>query len=196
MLLIPYSEALSQIKEADVLLFRGKGFISWLIKRYGSGVHSHAAMAHWDDDTLECVEFREFKGGRVVSLKGQVETHPDNIDVFRAASLIKFDDRAHEFTEEVSNNITDIMLQNTGLPYGWKNFWKLGKHYLPFFRLAEQNIKDDDPTEVFVCSTAVVYAYRKAYLDPVPYLADAAVTPADLARSCLFEYKFTIEKDW
>jgi hypothetical protein len=36
MLLIPYSEALSQIKEADVLLFRGKGFISWLIKRYGS----------------------------------------------------------------------------------------------------------------------------------------------------------------
>ncbi len=158
MLLVPYREAMSQIQEADVLLFRGEGLISWLIKRYGSGVHSHAAMAHWDDDDLQCVEFREFKGGRAVSMKSQVATHPNNID--------------------------------------WKNFWKLGKHYLPFCRLAEQNIKDNDPTNVFVCSTAVVYAYRQAYIDPVPYLADSAVTPADLARSCLFEYKFTIQKDW
>ena len=56
--------------------------MSWLIKRYGGGAHSHAAMAHWDDDDLQCVEFREFKGGRAVSMKSQVETHPDNIDEF------------------------------------------------------------------------------------------------------------------
>ena len=34
---IPYNEAKKLIKEGDVLLFRGKGIISWLIKRYGSG---------------------------------------------------------------------------------------------------------------------------------------------------------------
>ena len=169
MIIVPYHEAKQYIKEADVLLFRGEGLISWLIKRYGSGVHSHAGMAHWDGDNLECVEFREFKGARSVSLKSQVEPHPNNIDT---------------------------MLDLTGLPYGWKNFWKLGKHYLPFCRLAEQNVKDDDPTDVFVCSTAVAYAYRKAYVDPVPYLADSAVTPADLARSSLFQYQFTISKDW
>jgi len=196
MVLIPYHEAKNSIQEADVLLFRGKGLISWLIKRYGGGVHSHAAMAHWDDDNLECVEFREFKGGRSVSLKSQVATHPDNIDVFRVANLIEHGDERHELTEDISGDITDVMIKNTGLPYGWKNFWKLGKHYVPFFRLAEQNMKDDDPTDVFVCSTAVAYAFRQAYVDPVPYLADAAVMPADLARSALFKYQFTISKDW
>ena len=50
MTLVPYSQALEQIEEADVLLFRGEGLISWLIKRYGSGVHSHVGMAHWDGD--------------------------------------------------------------------------------------------------------------------------------------------------
>ena len=196
MILVPYHEAKQSIKEADVLLFRGKGLVSWLIKRYGGGMHSHAAMAHWDGEHLECLEFREFKGGRSVSLKSQVATHPDNIDVFRVASLIEYGDERYGLTEEISDRVTDIMIKNTGLPYGWKNFWKLGKHYVPFLRLAKQNIKDDDPMNVFVCSTAVAYAFRKAYVDPVPYLADSAVMPADLARSALFKYQFTISKDW
>jgi hypothetical protein len=196
MILVPYHEAKQSIKEADVLLYRGKGLVSWLIKRYGGGMHSHAAMAHWDGEHLECLEFREFKGGRSVSLKSQVATHPDNIDVFRVANLIEYGDERHELTEDIAGNIVDIMIKNTGLPYGWKNFWKLGKHYVPFLRLAKQNMKDDDPADVFVCSTAVAYAFRKAYIDPVPYLADAAVMPADLARSALFKYQFTISKDW
>ena len=193
---VPYHEAEGQIKESDVLLFRGEGLVSWLIKRYSSGVHSHVGMAHWDDDDLQCVEFREFKGGRAVSLKRVIETHPNNVDVFRAARHIEFEDNDYIFTDDVANEIADAMKDITGLPYGWKNFWKLGKHYLPFCRLAKQNIKDDDPTNVFVCSTAVAYAYRVAYVDPVPSLADSAVTPADLARSSIFQYKFTIEKDW
>ena len=211
MILVPYHEAEQYIKEGDVLLFRGRGLSSWLIKRYGSGVHSHAAMAHWDNDNLECIEFREFKGGRAVSLKSQVETHPDNIDIFRPARQIhsmnfsgwpenmEAYDREEQidiFNEDTAKEVTDVMSQLTGLPYGWKNIWKLAKHYLPFARLAKQNIKDDDPMNVFVCSTAVAYAFRKAYIDPVPYLADSAVMPADLARSALFKYQFTISKDW
>ena len=196
MKIVPYSEALPLIQEGDVLLFRGKGMISWLIKRYGSGVHSHSAIAHWDGVNLECVEFREFRGGRAVSLKTQIETHPNHIDVFRAASSIQYGEELFEFTEETATKDSNTMIELSGLPYGWRNIWKLAKHYLPFCRLAKQNIKDDDPTSVFVCSTAVAYAYRKAYVDPVPYLADSAVTPADLARSSLFQYQFTIQKDW
>lgn len=213
MIYVPYSDAVDKhlIHEADVLLFRGAGVSSWLIKRYGGGVHSHAGMAHWDGNNLECVEFREFKGGRSVSLKSQVESHPDNIDVFRPAQLIQHsklnvvpetENRASGYKKADEhriidpNKITDTMLELTGLPYGWKNFWKLAKHYLPFCRLAPQNIKDDDPMNVFVCSTAVAFAYRKSYIDPVPYLADSAVMPADLARSALFKYQFTISKDW
>ena len=216
MIYVPYTDAVEQklIQEADVLLFRGDGLSSWLIKRYGGGVHSHAGMAHWDGDNLECVEFREFKGGRSVSLKTQVDSHPDNIDIFRPARRLEYNEfkswpenkdgrsikAKHSSTNHRpafdSNKITDTMINLTGLPYGWKNFWKLAKHYLPFCRLAPQNMKDDDPMNVFVCSTAVAFAYRQSYVDPVPYLADSAVMPADLARSALFKYQFTISKDW
>jgi hypothetical protein len=207
MIYVPYSDAVEQklIQEADVLLFRGVSLSSWLIKRYGGGVHSHAGMAHWDGDHLECVEFREFKGGRAVSLKTQVDSHPDNIDIFRPATRLQYNEfisseakysNTNHRTAFEPNKITDTMINLTGLPYGWKNIWKLAKHYLPFYRLAPQNMKDDDPTNVFVCSTAVAFAYRQAYIDPVPYLADSAVMPADLARSALFKYQFTISKDW
>ena len=193
---IPYSEAKKLIKEGDVLLFRGKGIISWLIKRYGSGLHSHAAIAHWDGDHLQCVEFREFKGGRSVSLRTQVNDTPSGSDVFRSAQKVQYEKEGYNLTDAIRSKISSILMLLTGLPYGWKNIWKLGLHYFPFCRLAPQNTKDEDPTKVFVCSTAVAYAYRMAYIDPVPYLADSAVTPADLARSALFQYQFTIEKDW
>ena len=194
--IIPYSEALPLIQEADILLFRGKGIISWLIKRYGSGVHSHVGIAHWDNGNLQCVEFREFKGGRSVSLKTQVDNSPFGIDVFRAAKRVDYEKDSHIFDDSIKSKITTIMLKLTGLPYGWRNIWKLVKHYLPFCRLAPQNIKDNNATKIFVCSTAAAYAYRIAYIDPVPYLADTAVTPSDLARSAILEYQFTLQKDW
>ncbi len=194
--IIPYSEALPLIQEADILLFRGKGIISWLIKRYGSGVHSHVGIAHWDNGNLQCVEFREFKGGRSVSLKTQVDNSPFGIDVFRAAKRVDYENDSYVLDDTTKFKITTIMLKLTGLPYGWKNIWKLFKHYLPFCRLAPQNIKDNNATKIFVCSTAAAFAYRTSYIDPVPYLADSAVTPSDLARSSLFQYQFTIQKDW
>ena len=193
---IPYTEAKKLIQEGDVLLFRGCGVLSWLIKRYGSGVHSHVGIAHWDGDHLQCVEFREFKGGRSVSLRSQVKDKPSGIDVFRAATKLQYENIEYNLTDTVRSKITSILILLTGLPYGWRNIWKLVRHYTPLLRLESQNIKDDDPTKVFVCSTAVAYAYRMAYVDPVPYLADSAVAPADLARSALFQYQFTLEKDW
>ena len=95
MILVPYHEAKPYIEEADVLLFRGKGLSSWLIKRYGSGVHSHAGMAHWDGDNLECEEFREFKGGRAVSLKSQSRL---------SCSLLEFYCLARKQRQETSKN--------------------------------------------------------------------------------------------
>ena len=207
--LVPFSKALSHLKEADVLLFRGTGAVSWAIKRYSGGIHSHAGMIHRDGEHIQCVEFREFKGGRSVSLRTQVESHPDTIDVFRVLDSVRYDSFATselsgevtgkmslEFTEDIAQKVTGTMMDLTGLPYGWKNFFKLAKHYAPFFRLAEQNVKDTAPSEVFVCSTAVAFSYRSAYYDPVPYLSDSSVSPADLARSALFKYQFTLQKDW
>ena len=106
--LVPFSKAISHLKEADILLFRGTGAISWAIKRYSGGIHSHAGMIHRDGEHIQCVEFREFKGGRSVSLKTQVESHPDTIDVFRVVDSLRYDSFA---TSELSGDVTGKMSQ-------------------------------------------------------------------------------------
>jgi len=69
-----------EIQDADLLLFRRRGLISIA----GRGEHSHAAKAAWWDDDLFCLEIREFKGGRAVTLESQVERFSGRIDVLAA----------------------------------------------------------------------------------------------------------------
>lgn len=199
---IKYDQAKELIKEGDILLFRGSGTIGFLIKRYTGGVHSHVALAHKDGDVLECVEFREFMGGRSVSLKSQVDSSPLNIDVFRPVKSISYEEMDAEgntklieknYTEETALAMTEDIIRWTGQPYGWSNIWKMFLRFIPGARLFQQNINDDDVAKAKVCSTAVTVALRRNFMDPVPYLADDRVSPADLARSPILQYLFTID---
>ena len=199
---IKYDQAKELIKEGDILLFRGSGAIGFLIKRYTGGVHSHVALAHKDGDVLECVEFREFMGGRSVSLKSQVDSSPLNIDVFRPVKSISYEEMDAEgntklieknYTEETASAMTEDIIRWTGQPYGWSNIWKMFLRFIPGARLFQQNINDDEVAKAKVCSTAVTVALRRNFMDPVPYLADDRVSPADLARSPILQYLFTID---
>ena len=199
---IKYDQAKELIKEGDILLFRGSGTIGFLIKRYTGGLHSHVALAHKDGDILECVEFREFMGGRSVSLKSQVDSSPLNIDVFRPVKSISYEEMDAEgntklieknYTEETASAMTEDIIRWTGQPYGWSNIWKMFLRFIPGARLFQQNINDDEVAKAKVCSTAVTVALRRNFMDPVPYLADDRVSPADLARSPILQYLFTID---
>jgi|TARA_R100001594_G_scaffold46977_1_gene79976 hypothetical protein len=199
---IKYDQAKELIKEGDILLFRGSGTIGFLIKRYTGGLHSHVALAHKDGDILECVEFREFMGGRSVSLKSQVDNSPLNIDVFRPVKSISYEEMDAEgntklieknYTEETASAMTEDIIRWTGQPYGWSNIWKMFLRFIPGARLFQQNINDDEVAKAKVCSTAVTVALRRNFMDPVPYLADDRVSPADLARSPILQYLFTID---
>ena len=199
---IKYDQAKELIQEGDILLFRGSGAIGFLIKRYTGGVHSHVALAHKDGDILECVEFREFMGGRSVSLKSQVDNSPLNIDVFRPVKSISYEEMDAEgntklieknYTEETASAMTEDIIKWTGQPYGWSNIWKMFLRFIPGTRLFQQNINDDEVAKAKVCSTAVTVALRRNFMDPVPYLADDRVSPADLARSPILQYLFTID---
>lgn len=202
---MPYTEARKHIEEADVLLFRAGGFpsIGWWITRYG-GIHSHVGLAHWDRDRLYCIEQREFKGGRSVALKHQVEINPNKIDVYRPNKCVYIPEvyknngdfsvtwQKKIFGAARANDVTNIALELTGTEYGWKNIWEIVKCHAPFFRLLRKEKEDKDIDRAYVCSTLVTYSYRKAYLDPCPNLSDDRTTPADIAQSALFHYMFTI----
>ena len=89
--------------------------------------------------------------------------------------------------------MTEDIIKWTGQPYGWNNIWKMFLRFMPGARLFKQNTNDDEVAKAKVCSTAVTVALRRNYMDPVPYLADDRVSPADLARSPLIHYLFTID---
>lgn len=202
-----YDEAQSLIREADILLFRGRSISSFFIKKASRGRHSHAAIASWkygrDDNKLfvplflECIEFREWQGGRTVSLETQVQRHSGIIDVFRPSRKIQLFDSEHLDGYWVDLNpleVTNCMRKMTGLPYGWSRIFKLAGVHFFGFRLANTiNVDDEWVANTYpVCSTAVSRSVRKGYSDPVHWLADSHTEPPDLARSSMLNYIFTL----
>lgn len=200
-MLLPYAEAKLLIAEGDVLLFRGAGWTSRWIKWAGKGRYSHAAMASWNGKLLECVEFREWQGGRTVSLDTQISEYPNIIDVYRVSRNCEVfqlgtDNKVvRELYKYNGREATNHLRRMTGLPYGWGRIWKLAKHQIPlsrFFSEPEFNDKAEDETIYPVCSTAVAAAIRKTFVDLMPNLADKEMTPSHLANCRDLHYLFTI----
>ena len=206
---IPFGEARDLLEEGDILLFRSKGIVSFFIRRAAEGEYSHSGVASGHgsngDQIWECVEFREWKGGRTVNLERYVHQMPGMIDVYRAASsfkLVEFDQEANEVRErKVRFNgkvVTNMMRRMTGLPYGWRRIMWLASHKLPIIRIfysIDSVIDDDHKKELVypVCSTAVSHSFTHTGYDLVNNRADIATEPSDLSRSPLANYLFTLE---
>lgn len=208
-LLKSFKEAEPLIEEGDVLLFRGKGWISKLLRISGEGLHTHVGIASWHNGhsshrgILECVEFREWKGGRAVNLKYQVETNNCTIDVYRPIpyfSTVYYDDankRVSSYRKEFDGKlVTNTMRKMTGLPYGWTRIWWIAKHKMIGLRLfVDYNSLVDDQLEDLiypVCSTAVAYSFSKHGFDLVKNRSDQWTEPAHIATSARLNYLFTL----
>ena len=201
-----WNDARKLIEDADVLLFRGSGWYSKWIRFASRGEYTHAGLAAWCSDFLEILEFREWKGGRATSLRREVDNMPGEIDVFRlshSASRLHYDasqdkiltDRI-ELWNPLKKEIVKEMREMLGIDYGWCRIWEMAKQRLPIMRLffaPSYDDKADSPEGIYpVCSTAVVGAIRKHYIDLVPNLSDFEVTPSDIARSSHLNYLFTL----
>lgn len=192
--------------EADVLLFRGTGLGSWFIRRAGEGRYNHVALATWNQNLLECVEFKEWKGGRVVSLRRYVEDYVGEIDVYRpnpAYITHNYDavsNRIEKHTQVLQRRaVTNCMRLMTGLPYGWNRIWWIAKHKLFLLRLLyniDDITKDMPADEVVypVCSTSVAHCFNSNGYDLVKNRSDVATDPNDIARSPMLSYLFTLGK--
>jgi hypothetical protein len=209
--ILPYKEAKVLINEGDILLFRGTGWISKLIYTQTQTYYSHVALASWvngrantEDGRLECVEFREWRGGRSISLKRAVDDHRGRIDVYRPIptfSKISFDQET-KTTNLVKKDfngraVTDILRDLTGLPYGWKRIWWLIKYKLVgirVFLIPIDTFIDDKVHDIVypVCSTTVAYAFNINDYDLIYNRSDSYTEPGDIAKSPRINYLFTI----
>lgn len=182
--IVPLKDAKAEIRDGDLLLFRGTG----LIAVAGRGPYTHAAMAAWWGDDLFCLEVRELKGGRAVMLSREVERVPGRIDVFEANPS----DRWPEFDRA---GAVRFMRRLTGCDYGWCHLIRAALLHLPMLRLFARAETDDLSIgrRPPFCSQAVAMASRiGGRVDPVENLADRLTEPCDLARSPFYRYRFTL----
>ncbi|HEY4233465.1 MAG TPA: hypothetical protein VGM76_08560 [Lacipirellulaceae bacterium] len=181
---IGLTDARPSVSDGDLLLFRRRGLISIA----GRGDHSHAAKAAWWDDDLFCLEVREWRGGRAVTLESQVRRFPGRIDVFQ----VNANERWPEYDR---TRATYFMRRLAGCDYGYAAVLAAAMLHLPAIRLAVRAEVDDsaiDRRPPF-CSQACAMADRLGGgVDPVPHLADRLTEPGDLARSPFYTYQFTL----
>lgn len=211
--IIPHKEAEGYLNEGDVLLFRKpRSLLSNFIRASSDSPYSHAGLVSFsynkqgERSSVECVEFKEWYGGRSVSLANYVQQYDGEIDVFspHPYSIVTYwnCEARRRVTERKlfkGRFITSELRNLTGLPYGWTRIFKLAARSLFTFRFWFRSDEDYDDTVAKelvypVCSTAVAWCYAKHYVDLTPQRADHLITPGDLSRSSLLSYVFTLGK--
>lgn len=178
-----YSTVRDTIADGDILLFRGDPLIAVL----GRSCYSHAAMVVRCKSRLLVAEVREFYGGRLVPLSGQVRRYPGRIDVYKP------DWEAYPYYN--ASQAADWMIDLTSCSYGYLGILRVLASRLPVLRWIFRPSRNDklrSPCSPF-CSWAVSTAARcGGGLDPVAGLADSWTEPGDLARGGRFVYSGTL----
>jgi hypothetical protein len=202
-----------QILDADLLLFRDRGFCAGVIAAFGRSQYTHVGLAaRWYNGARAEFDLMSLElkcaGGRAALLASQVHRYPGQIDVFSCRRLSL--DQRHA--------IARTMRRQCGIDYSYAGILRLLLLRVPLLRMlpvlqavtsdgegdaAEQakllpyKSGDETWTPKF-CSQAVAYSFGLPYgrpqdaVDLVPELADAATEPADLARSALVRYQYTL----
>lgn len=183
-----YPDVRSTIWSGDVLQFHGRGFASQLIGMAGRGGPTHTGMAVWSHDVLLCAEMI-WSGGRAVCLSHLVRQYPGAIHVYRLKLA------AYLGNANARGDACGAMLRFTGLPYGYADLLRVAALHIPilrhFIRPETGGNGIDQPHRAF-CSQALSAAYREVGIDLVPNLPDRLTEPADLERSALLAYQFTL----
>ncbi len=186
--LMNLADVAEEIRDGDLLLFRGRGVVARLIGVAGRSEYTHAGRAVWWGNELFCCEVRELKGGRAVTLESQVRRFPGAIDVFEVNPSTRW----REFDRR---GAVRFMRRLAGCDYGYRGVLTAALRHLPIWRFLVKPDGDDRRLcrEPPFCSQACAMADRMGGgVDPVPHLADRLTEPADLARSPFYRYRFTL----
>jgi hypothetical protein len=177
--LVPYREAVLEIRDGDILLWRATSLVGRAIARRTKSKYSHAAMARFMRGRLWTIEMLQWYGGRADHLESQVRRWPGACDVFRPYPIYNGDCAAWEMDRLV------------GQDYGWADF-----AYITFHRLGldPRHIPNsDEPEQPRVCSAGVAWAARTGGRRIVRGdRTDMEIVPGDLADEDFSRYLLTL----
>lgn len=203
---ISYQKCVEYIQEGDILLFRGDTVISYLLQAANESQYSHVGIAGKDSQgNWECVEMKEFYGGRSVPLLEYLQRWSGRIDVYRPISPARIMQVNYVDQKLITNEslvyydgalVVACMREVNKLSYGWKRIGWMAKRHVPFARLffrVTPDTFDDELIDTWnkVCSTLVSHCIRKCWADLIKNRSDARMEPGDISKSPLIQYLFT-----
>ncbi len=166
-----YLNIREHIKDCDVLLYKGEGLISGIIKLWTGSEYSHAALVGWWGDRLMVLESTK-RGVFPVALSKNVKDYHGRIELWRAKKVITKADRK-------------AMLEFAKLEIGkeYPSVWNLAKTFL-----SKKDKRDKfRPASLVFCSQLVASTYNFKGHDLAKKIADAFTTPEDLYEGDMLE---------
>jgi cell wall-associated NlpC family hydrolase len=171
----------ADIRDGDILMFRGERLLSRLISLGTSSPYSHAALAFREREAPPAAggaaEERVFIvqatgiGVHTMLLSDKLATYPGVVELFRVTERF-----APKFRPDVA--ITEAR-RYVGRPYAFGHLWRFLLDWLTFGLLTRARARARD-RRAFFCSQLVARAYRRAGVDLSPRRGDAATAPADI----------------
>jgi len=179
--ILRYEEIRDQIKNGDVLMYKGRGLISSIIRWATRSPYSHAGIAAWWNERLMVLEAKG-RGVVATSFSRNIKEYRGDVEWF---SCIK------EISEEGHLNMVTFAQEELGKRHGrLKAIW-LGLKTL-FERDMEKRDRLKKESKLF-CSEYVAQIYNSIGLDLKKQRSDRFMKPADIAESPLLERKGTLK---
>ncbi len=180
--MVEYDEIRNELKTGDIVLFGGKSFVSWLIKKITKNKYSHIGMvlkiegfdfvALWESTTLNNtpdIFQKKRKGVQIIQLSNRIENYKGRV----AIRLLG----GYDFTEKDNEIISELRREINDKPYE-KNLWSLAKSAIDLSFFGKN--KKQDLSSVF-CSELVAEAYMRLGLIEENQVS-SEYTPADFSE--------------
>jgi hypothetical protein len=168
---VAYSEARSNIRDGDVLMYRGRSLPSMIIRWATRSKYSHAGLAAWWNNRLIVLE-AVGRGVMVTSLSSNVRSYHGDVEWFTCVS---------DMTPQQREKMIGFAQAELGKEYDRWSAIVLGLKIL-FQRDREKRDALRRERKLF-CSAYVAQVYNAAGVDLKEGVSDRFMSPGDVAAS-------------
>jgi hypothetical protein len=172
---IGYDLIRPQIRNGDVLMFKGKYRSSFLIKWLTKSPYSHAGIAVWWNERLMIME-AVMSGVRVAPLSRNIYQHKGNVEWFSCKKEISEEDR-HKMIIFAQEELGKSYARWKAVLFGVKVLFKRDLSEKDELRMENK----------LFCSQYVAQIYNSIGLDLKKNREDRFMSPGDIAKSPLME---------
>lgn len=166
---LDYGAVRDQIKDGDIVLFRGRSAVSRMIRWLTRSPYSHAGVVGWWNGRLMVLE-AVGKGVSTSRLSFVVAAYSGHCELWTSV-----DDRLDR------PRVVEEAQLVLGHHYSKKKI--VANLLRMIFGRRSKEVDGDGPPDGFVCSELVSRVWRRAGIDLIPGVPDRFTKPGDIARS-------------